>query len=298
MLKTLIDNPDEVMAAWPRQPRRYQRDPASFSHLLTLEEVEQLVDAGRLPLRHVVLVKDGLVTDPCHYADDDRPGMPRQGAIRAHLDNGGTLSLRDLEKLKPSIAELRTSLTHEIGYRVHTNAYLTPAGGQGLTYHYDPYMTVIVQLHGRKAWPVHPPCVDNPVREYASNAIIGFTPQQRHFLEHTPPEQTFTLAPGDVLWLPRGWLHSPHTIGNEPSLHLTVAIEERTPYWAAQQVITEVLALALQDAQMRATLPPAAVVGDPTTTVTEAREYLIDSLMTLDIDKMVESMQAAARRIE
>ncbi|MEU4233268.1 cupin domain-containing protein [Nonomuraea sp. NPDC026600] len=298
MLKSLIDDPGDVMTAWPRQPRRYRRDPVSFSHLLTLEEVDQFVDAECLALRHVVLVKDSVITDPCRYADDDLPGMPRRGAVRAHLDNGGTLSLRDLERFKPAIAELHAALTHELGYRVHTNAYLTPAGGQGLTYHYDPYLTLIVQLHGRKAWPVHSPCIDNPVRAYGSNAIVGFTPQQRHFLEHTPPEQAFTLEPGDVLWLPRGWLHSPYTVGEEPSLHLTVAIEERTPHWAAQQLTAEILALALKDPQMRATLPPACVVGDSRLAVAEAREYLIGSLMRMDVDEMAESLSAAARRAE
>lgn len=53
-------------------------------------------------------------------------------------------------------------MTHELGYRVRTNTYLTPAGGQGLTYHYDPYLTLIDQLHGRKAWPMHAACIDSP----------------------------------------------------------------------------------------------------------------------------------------
>ncbi|GLW05563.1 hypothetical protein Misp01_06930 [Microtetraspora sp. NBRC 13810] len=298
MLKSLIDNPDEVTKAWPQQPRLYQRTPASFQHLLTLKEVEQFVDAECLALRNVVLLKDSVISDPCRYTDEDLPGMPRRGAIRAHLDNGGTISLRGLERFKPSIAELHAALTQETGYRVHANAYLTPAGAQGIKYHYDPYLTLIVQLHGRKAWPVHAPCVDNPVREHGSFHLIGFTPEQRHYLEHTPPEQTFILEPGQVLWLPRGWMHSPYTVGEEPSLHLTIAFKERTPHWAAQQVIAEVLTLALQDPQMRATLPPAAIVGDSRTAVAEAREYLIGSLVTMDIEEMADLLRTAARRRE
>jgi hypothetical protein len=298
MLSTLIDNADEVKAAWPRHPRLYHRDPVTFSHLLTLPEVERLVDAECLAMRNVVMVKDSVITDPCRYGDDDLPGMPRRGAVRGHLDNGGTISLRGLERLKPAIADLHAGLTHETGYRVHMNAYLTPPGEQGIKYHYDPYLTLIVQLHGRKAWPVHSPCIENPVREYGSYHIVGFTPQQRHFLAHTPPEQVFTLEPGDVFWLPRGWMHSPHAVGDDPSLHLTVAFKERTPQWAAQQVITEILALALKDPQMRETLPPDAIVGESRVAVTEARDYLVGSLMTMDIDEMAELVRAAARRGE
>ncbi|MER6942470.1 cupin domain-containing protein [Nonomuraea sp. NPDC000554] len=295
-LKSLIDDPDEAIKAWPQEPRLYRRDPASFRHLLTLEEVEQLVDAECLALRNVVLLKDSVISDPCRYGDEDLPGMPQRGAIRAHLNDGGTISLRGLERLKPAIAKLHAGLTDETGYRVHANAYLTPAGAQGIKYHFDPYLTLIVQLHGRKAWPVHEPFVVNPVREYGSFHLTGFTPEQRHFLEHTPPERIYTLEPGDVFWLPRGWLHSPYTVGDQPSLHITIAFKERTPHWAAQQLITEVLALALQDEQMRATLPPAAVVGDPRAAVQEAREYLIGSLMTADVEEMAELLRVAARR--
>ncbi|KQX52809.1 hypothetical protein ASE09_06015 [Streptomyces sp. Root66D1] len=51
---------------------------------------------------------------------------------------------------------------------MHVNAYLTPPGAQGLKYHYDPYVTLIVQLAGRKAWPLHPPFVENPTTEYGN----------------------------------------------------------------------------------------------------------------------------------
>jgi hypothetical protein len=296
MLKFLIDDPDEAVQAWPQQPRLYHRDPASFHHLLTLREVMELVDAECLALRNLVMLKDSVISDACRYTDEDQPGMPRRGAVRAHLDNGGTISLRGLERLKPSIAELHAALTRETGYRVHANAYLTPVDAQGIKYHFDPYLTLIVQIHGRKAWPVHAPFVENPVREYGSFHLTGFTPEQRHFLEHTAPERTYTLEPGDVFWLPRGWVHSPYTVGDEPSLHITIAFKERTPHWAAQQVITEVLALALQDPQMRATLPPAAIVGDTTAAVKEAREYLLGSLAMLDVGEMAELLKVAARR--
>lgn len=296
MLKSLIDNADKVVEAWPQQPQLYHRDPASFHHLLTLEEVERLVDAECLALRNVVMLKDSVISDPCRYTDEDLPGMPRRGAIREHLNAGGTISLRGLERLKPSIAELHAALTRETGYRVHANAYLTPAGAQGIKYHFDPYLTLIVQIHGRKAWPVHAPFVVNPVREYGSFHLTGFTPQQRDFLEHTAPERTYTLEPGDVFWLPRGWVHSPYTVGDEPSLHITIAFKERTPHWAAQQVVTEVLAMAVQDPQMRATLAPAAIVGDSRAAVAQAREYLIGSLIKMDIDEMAELLRVAARR--
>ncbi|MEV0595487.1 hypothetical protein [Nonomuraea cavernae] len=47
---------------------------------------------------------------------------------------------------------------------------------------------------------------------------------------------------------------------------------------------------------MRATLPPAAIVGDATAAVIEAREYLIGSLAMVDIEEMAGLVRVAARR--
>ncbi|MET8680023.1 cupin domain-containing protein [Streptomyces sp. NPDC004647] len=292
-LETLIDNPDTVLARWPSEPLRFHREPAAFHHLLTLPEVEELVDAECLPMRNVVLLKDGEVAEKYTYADGD---MPRRGAVRAHLNGGGSISLRELERMKPSIAGLYRALHAQSGYQVHVNAYLTPAGAQGLKYHYDPYVTLILQLSGRKTWPVHRPFVQNPVQEFESFHLVGFTPEQRHYLANTPPVAEFTLAPGDVLWLPRGWPHSPYTVGDEPSLHLTVAFKERTFHWLAAQLVDDVLAQALVDPQMREALAPREVTEDTEPAVRLMREYLIGALLHMDVPAAAKYAQAAALR--
>lgn len=293
MLERLIDNVDEVLTRWPREPQRYRRDPASFECFLTLDEVKRLVDTECLAMRNVVLLKDSKITEKFRYADGD---MPCRGSVRAHLDDGGSISLRSLERLKPSIAELYHGLHEETGYLVHVNAYLTPAGAQGLKYHYDPYVTLILQLSGSKTWPVHRPFVQNPVKEYGSFHTDGFTAEQRHFLANTAPALSFTLEPGDVLWLPRGYAHSPYTVGNEPSLHLTVAFKERTLHWVAERLAEEVLAQALVDPALREEVPPAEVTTGPRRAIEEMRQYLIGALLLMKDDQAAELVRAAARR--
>ncbi|MFD9815153.1 JmjC domain-containing protein [Streptomyces sp. NPDC059080] len=242
-------------------------------------------------MRNVVLLKDSEIWEKYTYANGD---MPRRGAVRKHLDDGGSISLRELERLKPSIARLHHDLHAETGYRVHVNAYLTPGGAQGLKYHYDPYVTLIVQLHGKKTWPAHRPFVENPVQEYQSFHIVGFTAEQKRYLANTPPVKEFVLEPGDVLWLPRGWPHSPYTVSEEPSLHLTVAFKERTYHWLAERMAEDVLAQALVDPQMREEVAPAILTGDPTSAVKLMREYLIGSLLQLDDSTVARYVQKAA----
>jgi hypothetical protein len=287
-LADYVDDAERILAELPTAPRLYHHPSGAFRHLLTREEVDALIDRDCLAMQHVALLKDGGPVDPRAYADGD---MPRRGYLRRHLDEGGTLSLRALERLVPAIAAEHRALAEETGYGVHANAYYTPGGKHGLYYHYDGYVTLIVQLAGAKEWPVHAPFVDNPVREYDSFHLRKFTDQERAYLANTPPEETFTLHPGDVLWLPRGWVHSPHAADGEPSLHITWALKERTEYWIAAQITDRVLAQALTDPELRAGIPPAEVLGDLAPRVADIRSYLVGLLMKTD-------PRAAARAIQ
>ncbi len=290
-LAMLLDNPAAVIAACPTEPKLYHRDPESFRALLTREEVDNLIDTDCLAMQNIALLKDGTPVETYLYADGS---MPKEGYLRQFLTDGGTLSIRSLERLKPTIAALYRGVAKETGHRVHVNAYYTPIDRQGLRYHYDPYVTLIVQLSGQKAWPLHRPFVQNPVREYGSYHTRGFTPEEWRFLEHTPPAETYTLKPGDVFWLPPGFVHAPYTVGDEPSLHLTVALKQRTWQWMASQVAGRVLSQALADPAMRASLAPIEVIGDPQAAVKEARAYLVAALLNLDLDKAAESVRRAA----
>ncbi|PYC87750.1 cupin [Streptomyces tateyamensis] len=292
-LTFLIDDPEAVLSSWPREPRRYHRDPLLFERYLTLAEVDRLIDTNCLATRNVSLLKNSKILERHLYADED---LPRPGALREHLNAGGTISLRSLERLVPALADLHHVLRQETGYGVHVNAYLTPPGAQGLKYHYDPYVTLILQLSGPKAWPVHDPFVVNPVREYGSYHTDGFTPEQLRFLANTPPKETYTLAPGDVFWLPRGYVHSPYTVGDAPSLHLTVAFKERTYHWVAERIATEVLAQALTDPAMREEVPPSTITEYPAGAVHLMRNYLLGALLQLNEDEMCAQLAAEAQR--
>ncbi|MFF4168639.1 JmjC domain-containing protein [Streptomyces sp. NPDC001744] len=293
-LSDLVDNVPEVLTRWPGKPLLSERDPNSFAHLLTLAEVNALVDAHCLAARNVVLLKDGEIIGRETYVSGD---MPRPGAIRAHLDQGGTITLRDLQALKPAVSRLRDEIRQETGCRVHINAYMTPPGGHGLTYHYDPYATLIIQVAGRKAWPLHPPVVRNPMGEHGAFEERGFTREEWQWLATTPPAQTITLEPGRVLWLPRGYIHAPYTVGEETSLHLTVALKERTRHWLAERVAAEVLAQALVDPALRAEVPPAELLDAPGSAIERARTYLLGALLTMTPDDVAGLVRRTAKGV-
>lgn len=292
-LSDLIPNPARTLATWPTRPAVWARPADRFRDLLTLSEVDELIDTECLAARNVVLIKDGTVLERHTYIDGD---MPRPGAVRAHLNNGGTVSIRQLQTIKPSLSRLQREIQEETGCQVHVNAYYTPPKSQGLKYHYDPYVTLIVQLSGRKKWPLQPPLVENPMLEYGNFLGRGFTHDERVFLAQTPPAETFTLSPGSVFWLPRGYVHSPYTDGDEPSLHLTFAIKERTYHWVAEQMTREVLDQALVDPAIRAQVAVGGLGSDTEAAVAHMREYLIGALLLMDSKEIAELATAAARQ--
>lgn len=293
-LSDLIDNPNEILGAWPAEPRLFHRDPKTLHSLLTLHEVDKLVDNDCLPMRNLAVLKEGRVFEAWEYWDPDDHDMPRRGLVRKHINDGGSISLRSLERMVPAVAEMYREVRAETGYGVHANAYLTPAGAQGLKYHFDPYLTLVLQLHGRKTWPLHPPIMTNPVQQFG--IFRGWTDEQRHRLANTPPAQSYTLQPGDVFWLPRGWIHSPYTEGHDTSLHITLAVKERTYWWLAAQLAQDVLQRALPDPQMREELPPAVVTAGAADGIETARQYLVGALLLLDREETVKYIQQQATR--
>ena len=97
------------------------------------------------------------------------------------------------------------------------------------------------------------------------------------------------LAPGDALYLPRGWLHSAQALG-ERSLHLTVGVRALTRY----ALVEELLGLAAEDARLRATLPFGLDVADADALepeLTETVEALRDWLLTADPAAVAERLR-------
>ena len=94
--------------------------------------------------------------------------------------------------------------------------YLTPPHSHGFTTHTDNKDGLIVQVAGRKRWVVwEPRTLRRPLRS------------QMRGRPHEPPvekgQMVFngTLHAGDVLHVPRGWIHQAEAVTDEPSLHYT-----------------------------------------------------------------------------
>ncbi|WP_433533724.1 hypothetical protein ACQPYA_26605 [Micromonospora sp. CA-263727] len=92
--------------------------------------------------------------------------------------------------------------------------------------------------------------------------------------------------------LPRGWVHNPFNAADRPSLHLTFAIRERTPYWIAEKLAGGVIG----ELAFRQILLPGDIHGDALSgIIADTRDALVAYLQSLDVRRMAETLRRLAR---
>jgi ribosomal protein L16 Arg81 hydroxylase len=201
--------------------------------------------------------------------------------ILAEYERGASIVLESLyERWKP-LAYFCRDIEKHLNHAVQTNIYLTPRSSQGFAPHYDTHDVFVLQIHGVKHWRIY----DSPMRL-----------PDRSLPHHTergklgPPLYELDINPGDLIYLPRGFVHEALT-SDEESLHITVGIIAYTWF----DVFTEVLAARRrQDYRFRGSLP-AGFAEQPqiTPAMRETFRQLAAALVEdADVDNALEKVAA------
>ena len=132
----------------------------------------------------------------------------------AEWERGATIVLQGLHLHRPELGAFCRSLERTLGHPAQVNAYYTPRAAQGLPVHHDTHDVFVLQVSGEKRWLVYEPALELPLRNQKYSAELG---------EPGEPVHDLALRPGDMLYLPRGWLHEALTSDSD-SLHLTVGV--------------------------------------------------------------------------
>src|SRR5208283_1139855 len=91
---------------------------------------------------------------------------------------------------------------------------LTPGNTAGFSPHYDTHEVFVVQVGGRKRWRIYEPPIVLPHRSQPF-VRAGYAPPA--------PLLECELCPGDLLYLPRGYVHSA-TTSEGYSAHVTIGL--------------------------------------------------------------------------
>jgi hypothetical protein len=282
---------NDMMSAWPTKPALHRPpDDSRLPHAVNVELINGYLHTGTAPEEQLIVIKDGAALHSRAYTTD---GYLDPGKVAKWRGRGYTIQLRNLHRWCPAVHAICAAIQDETGYGTYATGFVTPAGGQGLHHHWDQNMGLIYQLAGRKTWQIWEPGVEEPHREqFPSNTPPGS--DVLHRMKTTRPDYEFDLGPGQILVLPRGWMHNPHARGQtQESVHVTFVARERTGYWVAGKLAQA----ALTSPPLRRVIPPADVV-DPAAfaqQVAQARDLLTQWLAGADVSALAADLFQAAR---
>ncbi|KAI4376403.1 hypothetical protein MLD38_014171 [Melastoma candidum] len=143
------------------------------------------------------------------------------------FNSGHTIAIRGMEFRFKSIAAVVEGLANLFGQpSMGVNLYLTPPDSQGLARHYDDHCVFVCQLLGSKEWMIFPPnkCLLPRLYECSYGSDVKEVGSIR------TGGMSIPLKEGDILYVPRGFLHEACTTTHSPSLHLTFAVEVEAPF--------------------------------------------------------------------
>lgn len=288
---------DEV---WGRAPRHVPAEalPAPFVDLLGTEDVDDLLARRGLRAPFLRVAKDGHTLPDGDFTRGGGVGA----AVADQLDDtallrlfatGHTLVLQGLHRTHPPLLELCQQLAADLGHPVQANAYVTPAQSTGFSPHYDVHDVFVLQTSGEKRWRLHPPVHPHPLRDQ---------PWQQHEDDvagaaDAEPHLEVTLRPGDVLYVPRGWLHAATALGGV-STHVTLGVHVWHRGHLVESLLDEARRAVSANPAQRTSLRPGVDVadaGDIGDDLEQVRAALLEALDAVDGEQVAHTLEARHR---
>ncbi|KAI1720601.1 cupin superfamily protein domain-containing protein [Ditylenchus destructor] len=185
--------------------------------------------------------------------------------VQEHLSERCSIQCVNPQSFNDNIWYLCEILQEVFCSFVGANNYLTPANSAGFAPHWDDVDAFLLQTEGRKHWKVYaPPNEDSTLPMVSSE---NFTDSD--FLNRKPAFNGW-LEAGDLLYLPRGFIHQAKTDSQIHSHHVTVSVCRNITYsHLLENGLTQYLeTMTDRSQQLRKSLPP----------------MLLDMIGTADVD--------------
>lgn len=279
---------------WERKPLLLQqRGPAYYQPLVTIEALEDFISGADARYPAIRLAKGGgffppeAYTRDVKYGDEFFRGVPDVEKILAEYSTGATVTLPALHLSLPAIGRLCRQMQGQLDHSVHTNAYLTPPGTPGFTPHYDTHEVFVLQIAGHKQWHVYPPPAPLP------HLSQPFSPE--NYRLPATPLMRFELQAGDLLYLPRGHVHTTST-AELFSAHVTIGVTVYT--WV--ELLAELLQSSATQPELRAALPPGFAHRPELRSVLEQRlgRMLETVVRGTDVDALIARFLQRVRSLQ
>ncbi|MFK3980402.1 JmjC domain-containing protein [Micromonospora sp. NPDC050397] len=280
-----------ILTEWPTKPFALTLPSDSpVGRVINAQTIRGFLTAGCAPSTYVNMFHRGEALHPGRFTADDRVAP---ASVQLLLDQGVTIQLRELNRWHPPMSAICAGIQAQTGCPAYVTAFITPGGTQGLDYHWDQYLGIVVQLEGSKTWELWEPKIESPYRDHATSTRLWDGDWVGQW-QDSGPDMTVDLSAGQVLVLPRGWVHNPHSRhSNETSVHLTFVLRERVPLWIAERLIGS----AINDPRFRVVIPPSGLGSESMPeTVRNVCSLMVDYIGGLNIEEISGVLRRAAQQ--
>jgi len=272
--------------------------PGGLLELFDESSVDELVSRRGLRTPFLRVAQDGRTLGDREFTQGGGVGASiadqvSDDKLLSLFAGGATIVLQGLHRTWGPLIDFTQQLAQELGHPVQANAYVTPSQHAGFSDHYDVHDVFVLQVAGEKRWQVRSPVHDSPLRD-------------EPWTDHRPEveeagrraaDHEFTLRPGDVLYLPRGWIHSATALGGV-STHVTLGVHVWTRRHVADELVSMALAAASRDERVRASLDVSPTGFDHDAVAPDVelvRAALVRALDAIEPAAVVDALEARAR---
>jgi cupin superfamily protein len=195
-----------VWGAVPVLQRGMLRNP---DRLLSPQDIDRILNGASAPEQPFYLVRNQEMPDPTEY--------PTRGAVDRLMRDGYTAVMPALQRHTPAIADLCADVMARSAVPSFGGAYMTPPKSQGFKLHWDLGSVTVLQIEGSKKWTLARPVITDEAELAIPWSVRGFSDEE----QARPPYRVVTLRKGDVLFIPRAWVHAAQAT-NEASVHVSI----------------------------------------------------------------------------
>jgi ribosomal protein L16 Arg81 hydroxylase len=206
--------------------------------LFSWRDIDTLLSRHALD-ENVRIMRDSVVVSRQFYTSNQGKRLDVR-AFHDLLAQGVSVVVDYVERSVRQIGQLSAAIEREMGAITYVNAYLSFSKGGAFKPHWDTMDVLVVQVHGNKHWRVWNTEVPYPL-EIAGRAKVNAS---------VAPDQEIEMAPGDVLFIPRGEPHSA-AVSTKHSVHLSIGLQSATGVDFFDHLRKE----AIKDSLLRMDLP-------------------------------------------
>lgn len=266
--------------------------------LFSAAAVDELISVRGLRAPFLRVAKDGRTFGDREFTSGGGVGAAvgdqlNDDLVWRHFAAGATLVLQGLHRTYEPVLRFTQDLAADLGHPCQVNAYITPPQSTGFSDHYDVHDVFVVQVEGEKRWRIREPVWPLPLRDQPWDAhqeeIVAAAQRE--------PLEEFVMTPGDVLYLPRGYLHSATALG-DISIHLTIGVHQWTRHHLAEQLAAAALKALARTETVRGSLPLGLDVAEPAALADDlsaVRQALLDALSQVPDSDVATALAARAR---